>query len=409
MKEKVRAGKFLGLISKLLLSVTLLMIIFTSLSKSADISTKYLIDLNYISAGDTWLPRSESYADARVSIAGTAKLPEGGNTWLSIYGGEFNYLDFNDGCMTLSTDLVITGSIGIWGDHAISGTITTDGTGSKIIYLSKNQSLSNHVTFTGTDLLIDADGSLVNFESTGTFSVGLGANQGVFTTLTLRDMVLSNLHNQWLYLEDGNHDNNYPQYSQTSTVSFDNVTFDYDPYTEYVQTSTNNIMAFIGDENMFNAGFTLPNNITLATKYPFSGTLNFNDLLMTLYEDLYFTAEGLITGNGTVAADSDAAERTMFFNRDITFENILSFSSSITVDGNGYTFDLNSLGKFTVGNGKTLTLKNMTIKNLPAGWVAFGSSSSWLNFDNVRVLNPHNITINQWDQIYGDVEYFEHY
>jgi hypothetical protein len=371
MREVSKLGKMLSFTLKSFLIVSLVMTFLTSTSKA--VATGNLIDA-FIDGNAEFF--SGEYIDRQSFITGNARLAPEGNIFSSLYGGQLNNLDFQDGCITLTRDLTLTGSFIYSG--SVSGTITADYTGDKTIFFSKDQTLSNHVTFTGQSVVLDGDGQTIDFDSAGTFSVGKRV-AGKNSTLTLRNLILENLPTSWMWLENGA--NQVETFAQTSSVSFDRVVFESDPYSDNM-VGDRRLLAFKGDCNQFNAGFKLPGNVALGTKYPISGALDLNVQALTLNSDLNFEGDGsLADESGTLLADADGNNRTLFFNADQTFNHLLSVSSSMILDGNQYALDLNSTGSLGIGNGKTLRLKNWSLENLKSNWVI--PAAGTLAFDNV--------------------------
>jgi len=231
---------------------------------------------------------------------------------------------------------------------------------------------------------LDGNQYALDLNSTGSLGIGNGK------TLRLKNWSLENLKSNWVIPAAG-------------TLAFDNVVFESDPYSSGItdgdgMTFTNNCR--------FEKGFTLPVDTNLETTEPFSGPLDLNSGTLTLYSDLHFSGEGSIVGSdGTIAADNDYVNRTLFFNADQTFDNAtLTFNNSVVVDCDDHQFDLDLGGKFVVANGKTLSLRNMTIKNPPSDWLTFNDADARLSLEDVKLIGPHNLTINELEQVYGQFD-----
>jgi len=249
------------------------------------------------------------------------------------------------------------------------------------LFFDTDVTFNDPVTFSGT-CLIHGDDSLLEFTGSTIFNVTDG------TTLTLKDLSLNNLESNWLTLRG------------TSNVAFDNVVFESDPNTSGMTTADG--MTFTNNCR-FEKGFTLPTNVDLETTEPFSGALNLNTNSLTLYGDLLFSGEGSLDGSteneyATFLADNDNTNRTMYFNRNqaISADYLLSFSSDLVLDGNQYALDLNNSSSISIGNGKTLLLRNWSLENLKSDWVV--PSAGTLAFDNVVFeSNPYSSGIADGD------------
>jgi len=173
------------------------------------------------------------------------------------------------------------------------------------------------------------------------------------------------LHDNWISLAGTD---------QISTLSLDSVVLQSDPYSDGI-SGNDNFLTFTNN-CVFHSGFTLPVDIDLESRTHFSGLLNLNDHILTLYSDLHFDGDGLlVSSDGSIAVDGDSYKRSLNFESDQNYESTLNINGDLTIECSGHELDLNLLGKFVIAAGKTLTLADMTVKNAPNDWITFSDSN----------------------------------
>ncbi|HBZ73080.1 TPA: hypothetical protein DEO28_01015 [Candidatus Dependentiae bacterium] len=305
-----------------------------------------------------------------VNLSYVSKFPFGGT------------LSFNEHNLTLSSDLIMGANGRL--DSTTNGTISTDADANlRSIFFNGDQSFSKSLKL-NNNLILDGNKRTFDLGTTGSIDVATGK------TLTLKNMTLKGSNAAWVALGAG------------SKLYLENVVLARDLSStgmtdEYAIEYTNT-------DCVFNAGLTLQKNSSFASKSPFGGTLSFNEHKLTLSSDLIMGANGVLdsTTNGTISTDADANNREIFFNKNQTFSKILTLNNNLVIDGgNKYYLDLNLLGHINVAAGKTITLRNIILKNLHSGWLTWGDSSSTIVVDNVKILNNSYLAPGDYYHIQG--------
>ena len=155
--------------------------------------------------------------------------------------------------------------------------------------------------------------------------------------------------------------------------------------------------------------------LTLGIQSQMNQNIDLNDGTLVLKNDLIFSDNAIITGDGEVHGNSYTVETggvpftwTSNINwfTNINLKTCVTFTGSFTfnatqnkIEGNGFVCDLTGGGVLTVSSGSTLTLSNVVIKGLGDG-AGFGKiiladSTSKLVLTNVTLLFSDDYTTSE--------------
>ncbi|MDR3549841.1 MAG: hypothetical protein P4L31_00365, partial [Candidatus Babeliales bacterium] len=169
--------------------------------------------------------------------------------------------------------------------------------------------------------------------------------------------------------------------------------------------SDNSVLGFAWMKN----GFTLENAATsclFASIYPVSGFINLNGGALNLTTDLSCDSGVVISGNNSTVNmngracnlgqldlnwtdatnwQGDIGKVNLFSN--LVLSNTWTFSGHCVLDGNGHVFDITN-GHIVIESGSSLTITNLTLRNL--------SATNIQCVDNLSVVMLENV---DWSQL----------
>ena len=139
-------------------------------------------------------------------------------------------------------------------------------------------------------------------------------------------------------------------------------------------------------------------SLTMTIFPPVMGPINLNSKTLILGADLHLASNVTLTNNGTVEGGGHA----IIMHGDLAYASTLTVSASnLIIDGQGHHLDLNG-GTLSIADGKTLTLRNITVDNLGATAFTMSGSSSKLVLDNATLNFIADETIdNGVVEVYG--------
>jgi len=174
-------------------------------------------------------------------------------------------------------------------------------------------------------------------------------------------------------------------------------------------TGTNNIIltfAFLKN------GFALQDSSTIATfnsVFPVSGNVQLQGGTLTLNQDLLFESLTNIQSLGTILAngylinfsasiqalpfsDGFFQNATMAFNNDVTINSALTFDGDCRLSGEGHSIILGDSGSINITPYSTLTMNDLTIKNIAGTNISLASESSKIILQDVIWFQSDNYT-----------------
>ena|GEM_PF-1400190 len=152
-----------------------------------------------------WTLNNNEVMEGAAYVRDTLFLGSSANTYFTIYGGGINHLVSVDSRMTLSEDLIISGTLR---DEDTTLSFSGDG---HTMYFLKDQTLSD-LKITASDIVIDAQGHTFNLNGTRVIR-SCGATSG--STVHIKNCTCSISSPEALYMEDS-----------TSSFIFEDCVFD---------------------------------------------------------------------------------------------------------------------------------------------------------------------------------------
>ena len=174
------------------------------------------------------------------------------------------------------------------------------------------------------------------------------------------------------------------------------------------------VTGVITDFNWYRNGIKLTGNTTFANPFPigsrgdYTAGLNLHDgeisRTLTLSSDLYLGDKTFIRGSGYIDGTELAGQtHAIILNGDVQLSNgTIIITDDLVINGGGNVLDFNSYA-LSVADGKTLTLKNIVLRNVTAGSIVMVGASK-LYLDNVVIELSGNYTFATGTlYVYGNV------
>ncbi len=172
--------------------------------------------------------------------------------------------------------------------------------------------------------------------------------------------------------------------------------------------ASNSILAFGAMQN----GFTFSTAATLCTfssVFPVGGPITLNSGALTLTLNMQLATNATLVNGGTIFAAGNSVilpdsistftipGPTRFDNTDLVLNSDVALTGSVTftgtsiIDGNNFTIDCIN-GYIVTGTSSTLTIRNVTLKNISAGKVYCIDSTGTIILNNMTWLQNNNYT-----------------
>jgi hypothetical protein len=116
---------------------------------------------------------------------------------------------------------------------------------------------------------------------------------------------------------------------------------------------------------------------------PVSGEIDFNDRTLTLTGDLWLASNATI--KSTTAGKIAGTGNSIILSGDLDLNTTLTFDGDTVIDGNNNILALGTLGKLSISNSVTVTLKNIILNDLSGTKIQLGNASSKLVLDNTAI------------------------